>query len=98
MLRQAPQGVLDRLRRLVLPGRAREGQVDQGDALGVQRVDGVRDRQVLDVPALLVDRTLVATVLPIPDDAGRALLVRHHRHLASGLTPAAFSYVCYGAG
>lgn len=41
---------------------------------------------------------LVATVLPIPDDAGRALMVRHHRHLASGLTPAAFSYVCYGAG
>ncbi|MGW5748392.1 CHAT domain-containing protein, partial [Amycolatopsis sp. NPDC003861] len=57
--------------------------------------------------------SLVATVLPIPDDAGRALMVRHHRHLASGLTPAAalaraqaelpdspaaFSYVCYGAG
>ncbi|MEV5718101.1 CHAT domain-containing protein [Amycolatopsis mediterranei] len=57
--------------------------------------------------------SLVATVLPIPDDAGRALMVRHHRHLASGLTPAAAlaraqsdlpdspaaaSYVCYGAG
>ncbi|MEV4056038.1 CHAT domain-containing protein [Amycolatopsis sp. NPDC049688] len=57
--------------------------------------------------------SLVATVLPIPDDAGRALMVRHHRHLAAGLTPAAAlaraqaelpdspaasSYVCYGAG
>ncbi|WP_410613319.1 CHAT domain-containing protein [Amycolatopsis sp. lyj-109] len=57
--------------------------------------------------------SLVATVLPIPDDAGRALMVRHHRHLASGLgpaaalaraqaelpdSPAASSYVCYGAG
>ncbi|MBE8521959.1 CHAT domain-containing protein [Amycolatopsis sp. H6(2020)] len=57
--------------------------------------------------------SLVATVLPIPDDAGRALMVRHHRHLAAGFTPAAAlaraqaelpdspaatSYVCYGAG
>ncbi|WP_206791235.1 CHAT domain-containing protein [Amycolatopsis sp. MtRt-6] len=57
--------------------------------------------------------SLVATVLPIPDDAGRALMLRHHRHLAAGLTPAAAlahaqsdlpdspaaaSYVCYGAG
>ncbi len=57
--------------------------------------------------------SLVATVLPIPDDAGRALMVRHHRHLAAGLppaaalaraqselpdSPAATSYVCYGAG
>ncbi|WP_143264400.1 CHAT domain-containing protein, partial [Amycolatopsis kentuckyensis] len=57
--------------------------------------------------------SLVATVLPIPDDAGRALMVRHHRHLAAGCTPAAAlaraqaelpdspaasSYVCYGAG
>ncbi|WP_410572247.1 CHAT domain-containing protein [Amycolatopsis sp. cmx-4-61] len=57
--------------------------------------------------------SLVATVLPIPDDAGRALMLRHHRHLASGLTPAAAlararselpdspaasGYVCYGAG
>ncbi|MCR6487571.1 CHAT domain-containing protein [Amycolatopsis sp. OK19-0408] len=57
--------------------------------------------------------SLVATVLPIPDDAGRALMLRHHRHLATGLPPAtalakaqaelldspvAASYVCYGAG
>lgn len=57
--------------------------------------------------------SLVATVLPIPDDAGRALMLRHHRHLAAGLSPAAAlaraqaeladspvaaSYVCYGAG
>ncbi|WIX88132.1 CHAT domain-containing protein [Amycolatopsis sp. DG1A-15b] len=57
--------------------------------------------------------SLVATVLPIPDDAGRALMLRYHRHLAAGHTPAAAlaqaqselpdspaaaSYVCYGAG
>lgn len=57
--------------------------------------------------------SLIATVLPIPDDAGRELMVRHHRHLAAGLSPAtalataqaglpgsptAAAYVCYGAG
>jgi CHAT domain-containing protein len=34
-------------------------------------------------------RSLVATVVPVPDEASRPLMLRFHRHLAAGASPAA---------
>jgi hypothetical protein len=60
----------------------------------------------------LGSRSLVATVVAVPDEESRPMMVRFHRHLLAGLgpaaalaaaqrelaSPAAASFVCFGAG